>query len=115
MRVISNSLMTALVVIALFWGNCLSCPEVLLASSAGQPAHGCCHRSHQPAPKTTCQSQALQHFVQAAKADTPVTVVAVTIQTPADQPLPLQAAANLASAPEATPPDLVSLNSSLRI
>jgi len=115
MRVIANSLMTALVVMALFWGNCLSCPEVLFASAA-QPAHGCCHRSHQPASQTTtCQSQALQHFVQAAKADVQVQAVAITAPRLADPLLPLRAAPRFVSTPETAPPDLVSLNSAFRI
>jgi hypothetical protein len=50
--------MVALVVIAMFWGNCLSCP-VMTAGSA----HSCCHKP-QPA-SAKCHSQNLQHFVQA--------------------------------------------------
>jgi len=37
MRRVSSSLMTALIVAALFWGNCLSCPQMLLA--AATPLH----------------------------------------------------------------------------
>src|SRR5262249_23613020 len=31
MRTLSSSIMAALVVVALFWGNCFSCPQALLA------------------------------------------------------------------------------------
>ena len=90
MRVISNTVMAALVVAALFLGNCLSCPEVLLASQAQQPAHGCCHRGHQPASNPACQSQALQHFVQAEKAAPPVPAVATLVPMPSDVQLTLR-------------------------
>jgi hypothetical protein len=115
MRVISNTAMAALVVAALFLGNCLSCPEALLASQAQQPAHGCCHRGHQPASNTGCQSQALQHFVQPEKGAPPVPAVATLVPMPSDVRLSLPLATDLAGTPEATPPDLVSLHSSFRI
>jgi len=54
--------MAVLVVVALFWGNCFSCPQVLL--SAAQ--HKCCHRGK--APKSECNTQGLQNFVKAEKA-----------------------------------------------
>jgi hypothetical protein len=115
MRVISNSLMAALVVAALFLGNCFSCPQILAAMAAHTPAHGCCHhKSQQPAANTECQSQALQHFVQSGTTTAPAPALmavlavppAVMIFEPAFQP---------AAAPAATPPDLISLHSSFRI
>jgi hypothetical protein len=63
MRAVSNSVMAALVVAALFWGNCFSCPQVLLSLTSKQPAHGCCHRTKQ-APQD-CRTQVLQNFVKA--------------------------------------------------
>jgi hypothetical protein len=67
--------MAVLVVVALFWGNCFSCPQLLL--SAAQ--HKCCHRTK--APKSECNTQGLQNFVKAEKAapasSLPVTVAAV--------------------------------------
>ena len=62
MRAFYTSVMALLVVVALFWGNCYSCPQVLLAAAS----HGCCHRSK--APKTDCQTQGLRNFVKAEKA-----------------------------------------------
>jgi hypothetical protein len=53
--------MAALLVAALFWGNCLSCPQVLLTLAAHKAPHGCCHHS-QPAPGKACQVH-LRHFV----------------------------------------------------
>jgi hypothetical protein len=114
MRVFSNSVMTALVVLALFLGNCLSCPQILLSLSSHQPAHGCCPRSHQPVSKTTCQSQALQHYVQAEKEAPPAPAVIAMVRPPFDL-LPLQPATDFGGTPEISPPDLVSLNSSFRI
>jgi hypothetical protein len=62
-RKISNSAMAVLISVALFWGNCFSCPQVLLSLKAHQSAHGCCHKTKKTAQG--CTSQALQHFVKA--------------------------------------------------
>jgi hypothetical protein len=71
--------MAVLIVVALFWGNCFSCPQVLLAAQ-----HGCCHRNK--APKTECTSQGLQNFVKAEKAspDAVAPTVAAIIEPPAE-------------------------------
>ena len=61
MRALGTSMMALLVVAALFWGNCFSCPQVLLSASQ----HGCCHRTK--APKDDCKTQGLRNFVQAEK------------------------------------------------
>src|SRR5208283_5328197 len=62
MRRASNILMATLIVAALFFGNCLSCPQMLTALASQQPGHGCCH--HKTA-KIDCHSQLLSHFVKA--------------------------------------------------
>jgi len=54
--------MAALVVAALFWGNCFSCPQLLLALRSNQPAHGCCHRTKQVPQE--CRTQVFRHFVK---------------------------------------------------
>src|SRR5512140_1438356 len=113
MRTISNAVMAALVVTALFWGNCFSCPQLLLALTSHQPAHGCCHKTK---PTTeNCQTQALRHVVKAEAqvAATPVVpVVAVPVLTVA-----LPQGPSLASdiPVEHAPPDLLSLHSTFRI
>jgi hypothetical protein len=56
---VSTTIMAALVIVALFWGNCFSCPQALLALQS----HGCCHRT-KSAP-STCQSQGVKNFVKA--------------------------------------------------
>ena len=90
MRAFYTSVMALLVVAALFWGNCYSCPQVLLAAAS----HGCCHRSK--VPKTDCQTQGLRNFVKAEKA-APVSGMPVVVAGIAP---PVQAeAANLASVP----------------
>jgi hypothetical protein len=63
MKTVSSSLMGLLVVAALFFGNCFSCPQMLLAQQSHQPYHSCCHK---PKPAcTSCQAQGMQHFVKA--------------------------------------------------
>src|ERR1051326_7160694 len=82
MRALSNSIMAALVVAALFWGNCFSCPQVLLSLTSKQPAHGCCHRTKQPSKN--CGTQVLRNFV---KADPVVPAVALPVRAEAILPL----------------------------
>jgi hypothetical protein len=115
MRVLSNSLMAAVVVAALFLGNCLSCPQVLAAMAAHTPSHDCCHhKTHHSTVKTDCQSQALQHFMQSEKTASPAPAVMALVALPAPA-VSLQPSLEWSDAPAPTPPDLVSLNSSFRI
>jgi hypothetical protein len=102
MRFISNSIMAALVVAALFWGNCFSCPQALLAAQT----YPCCHRTK--APAADCQLQNLQHFVKAATGDQAAPVVAQfakpiapVILSHGDDSRPVTV--------QPTPPDLLSL------
>jgi len=107
MRTISNAMMAALVVAALFWGNCFSCPQMLLSLKSQGPAHGCCHRGKQTSGG--CSMQALQHFV---KADPGTHAPAVPIVASVAEPAPLIAAgADWSPAPvaHAPPGDLFSL------
>jgi hypothetical protein len=101
--------MAALVIAALFWGNCFSCPQMLLASRYG---HECCHHP-QPA-KAKCDSHALQAFEKsdAAPAAAPVSVI---VADPIPPPV-LTASSEPAPAPGLhVPPDLFSLHSTFRI
>jgi hypothetical protein len=101
--------MAALIVVALFWGNCLSCPQMLLNAAS----HNCCHRTKTAG--TNCQSQGLQHFLKAAP----------DVQTPAAPAVAPVAPAIAVSLPqgalvapvevEHAPPDLLSLHSVFRI
>ena len=63
MRIFSSTVMAVLMIAVLFWGNCFSCPQLLLA----QPAHPCC--PHTKSPAKGCTSQNLQHFVKADTGD----------------------------------------------
>jgi len=113
MRAVSSSVMAALVVVALFWGNCLSCPQMLLSLSTHQVGHSCCH--HKQTNKVQCQSQAVRHFVK-AEAGEHVPVLAVVDAVAVDQTAARPAAPRPAGVPvEYTPPDILSLQSSLRI
>jgi hypothetical protein len=105
--------MAVLVIAALFWGNCLSCPQVLQSLKQPGPAHGCCH--HSKSGSRECTTQSLRNFVKADPVahDAPVTA-------------PVEAAVQMAPVPVLTwtaapvpavhaPPDLLSLHASFRI
>lgn len=72
--------MAVLVVVALFWGNCFSCPQLLLSLDK----HGCCHRTK--APKGDCQSRELQTFVKAEKA-VPAAIAPVSAAVVVEPPI----------------------------
>jgi hypothetical protein len=101
--------MTALILVALFWGNCLSCPHMLLAATA----HSCCHRTKTAG--TSCQSQGLQHFLKAApETQTPAIAVVAALAPAIAASLP-QGALIAPVEVEHAPPDLLSLHSVFRI
>jgi hypothetical protein len=104
--------MAALIVVALFWGNCLSCPQMLLTAAAHQPAHNCCHKTKSAG--TTCPSQGLQHFLKAAL-DVQTPAVAVAAVEPAVAVCLPQGALVTPVEVEHAPPDLLALHSSFRI
>ena len=112
MRALSTSALAALIVVALFWGNCFSCPQLLLLVTQRAPAHGCCKR---PVPiDRTCQNYSLKNFVKADPAG--VTPPAVSAIAPAplfaatlpEQPTPVREVAY-------SPPDRQALHSTFRI
>jgi hypothetical protein len=104
MRAVFNSLMAALVVVALFWGNCFSCPQILLAAQK----HHCC--PHGKADPSECKTQGLRNFVKADKATPTVAapLAAVNIAPPPTTPR-LSATLVVPASPEYTPPDLLPL------
>ena len=113
MRALSTSALSVLVVLALFWGNCFSCPQLLLlVTQQHQAPHGCCKR---PVPvERTCQNLSLKNFVKAdpAKITPPAASVIAA--------LPLPAAAVPAEPSSTTeipysPPDRQALHSTFRI
>src|SRR5690348_11913495 len=111
MRTVSSSIMAALVVIALFWGYCFSCPQALLALKTQQPAHQCCHKNKTSAPG--CETQNLQQFVKAdVGVQTPVIAV-LAVVAPVAAPMVRGELHPLA--PSYSPPDLLSLQSILRV
>lgn len=75
-RTFSSALMVALVVVAMLWGNCLSCPEVRAVAGSNQSSHSCCHKPHPASAK--CQTEGLSHFVK-ADSGVPVAPVVVTL------------------------------------
>ena len=107
MRTVSSSIMAALVVVALFWGNCFSCPQLLLE----QNAHQCCHP--QKRAMSDCGTQNLQQFVKthaAAQAPAMPVMALSTVEAPA---LAVDTMAPVVV--EYPPPDFLSLHSVLRI
>ena len=106
-------MMAALIVVALLWGNCLSCPQMLLAAATNQPAHSCCHKTKSAG--TTCQSQGLQHFLKASPETQTLAVAVVAPVAPAIAvPLALGALVSPVEVVHA-PPDLLALHSAFRI
>jgi len=100
--------MMLLVVAALFFGNCFSCPQMLLSSQSHQPQHNCC-----PGPQpvsASCQAQGMQHFVKADSGAQPVIlpVAAELIEAPAPFVLP-NAPVIIPAAAEHAPPGILSL------
>lgn len=104
MRAVFNSLMAALIVVALFWGNCFSCPQILLAAQK----HHCC--PHGKADPSECKTQGLRNFVKAEKAapDALAPLATVAIAPPPVTPL-LGATLVVPTTPRYTPPDLLPL------
>jgi hypothetical protein len=104
MRPVFNSLMAALVVVALFWGNCFSCPQILLAAQK----HSCC--PHGKADPSECKTQGLRNFVKAEKSQqaVPAPVVTAVIAAPLTTAR-LSAPLVVPAPPEYTPPDLLPL------
>ena len=103
MRAAFNSLMVALVVTALFWGNCFSCPQILLAAQK----HHCC--PHGKADPTECKTQGLRNFVKAEQPPQiapPAVVAAIRPQMAA---LALSVPATVPVPAIYTPPDLLPL------
>jgi hypothetical protein len=104
MRAVCNSLMAVLVVVALFWGNCFSCPQILLAAQR----HSCC--PHGKADPGECQTQGLRNFV---KAEQTAQIMPASLAAPAiADPLPVARLSTplvVAAPPEYTPPDLLPL------
>lgn len=109
MRAVSSSIMAVLVVVALFWGNCYSCPQALLTLAAHQPAHRCCHPTK--APKD-CPAPTLHNYVKSATTHAPVLAPVATVVQPET---PVVRGEIAFSTADYSPPDLLSLNSSLRI
>ena len=106
-------MMAALIVVALFWGNCLSCPQMLLMVAAHQPAHNCCHKTKSAG--TTCQSQGLQHFLKTGPGvRTPAVAVVAAATAITAAALPQGAMAAPVEVVHA-PPDLLALHSAFRI
>lgn len=103
--------------LALFWGNCFSCPQVLISLATHKASHECCKRGQKPAMKT-CDTQGLRHFVKTDPADsaqpapdaTPLQAVAAPVAV-VSLVLPVAAATETVHAP----PDLLSLHSVFRI
>ena len=119
MRAVSNLVLAFLLLGALLWGNCLSCPQLLLSLASHSHSHGCCKPSgKQPATsRNDCQSFALKHFVRAdpaPKAQLQAAANAHFVTVDSIPPTPATPMASVLVLPY-SPPDLEVLNSSIRI
>jgi hypothetical protein len=104
MRALCNSLMAVLVVVALFWGNCFSCPQILLAAQR----HHCC--PHSKSGTSDCQTQGLRNFVKAEQiAQIAPAIVVRHASAIVFAPERLNAIVTVPTPPECTPPDLLPL------
>ena len=105
----SSWLMAALMVAALFWGNCLSCPKMLLAGS-----HSCCKHS-KPISGQRCDRH-LQQFVKSDSAPQTAAVPMVAALPVAVETAPPAVASEPRVAEySGSPPERIALISSLRI
>jgi hypothetical protein len=107
---ICGSFLAALIVVALFWGNCLSCPQMLLAREGG---HACCHRTKAPAGR--CQSQGLQSFVKAEAYQVEAPAVSTVAELGVAVSPALEPATNEPVPAVHAPPDPLPLLGALRI
>jgi hypothetical protein len=112
MRQVSNILMAALIVTALFCGNCLSCPQVLVAIAGQHTGHSCCHH---PSAKIDCHSQSLSHFVKAQGNPAPALAISGVLPAVAVATLVARPVIAPSRAADVAPPDLLSLHSLLRV
>src|SRR6266542_3222102 len=117
MRAVYSSFLAALVIVALFWGNCFSCPQLLITVQAKAGDHSCCKRStHQtqvPVSKD-CQTVGLKHFVKTDPAKAPqLHAAAVMLAAAAPAAVPAQVIAPALRFH--SPPDPLTQTSSLRI
>jgi len=111
MRTFSIPLMVLLVVAALFFGNCFSCPQMLLAWQSHGPLHNCCPHPRPQPVSAGCQTQGMQHFVKAgdsAAQPLMVPVAAELAEAPASSVLP-NAAFFVPAPAEHAPPGILSL------
>jgi hypothetical protein len=103
MRAAFNSLMAALVVTALFWGNCFSCPQILLAAQK----HHCC--PHDKADPTECKTQGLRNFVKAEQPPQIAPPAVVAVLRPHMVALPITVPATVTVPATYTPPESLPL------
>jgi len=95
--------MAALVITALFWGNCFSCPQILLAAQR----HHCC--PHGKADPTECKTQGLRNFVKAEQAAQIAPPAVVAVLQPHMVALPLIVPATVPAPAIYTPPNILPL------
>src|SRR5947209_4693762 len=107
MRAFCNTVLAVLVISALFWGNCFSCPQLLQAAK-----HACC--PHNGKTTAACQTQVLRNFVKAeTQAPAPPAAVEFAVTIPPAPAFEPQAAVPVSIGH--APPDPLTLHSSFRI
>ncbi len=100
-------------VVALFFGNCLTCPQMAASQSCCHPNQPCHHKQ---APSQVCEAESLHPFVKADIADHSVTLPLMSIAPVTPDPVSAAGPRDAAFASaEYAPPDLLCLHSSFRI
>ncbi|HZT33245.1 MAG TPA: hypothetical protein VFA33_25375 [Bryobacteraceae bacterium] len=114
MRTVSSVFLALLLLAALFWGNCFSCPQLFLYAASESSPHGCCHPKGSP-HRVDCQSLSLKNFVRADIAPELPSLAAwgPAIRTEISAPATAEPPALIL--PQASPPDLLVLLSVFRI
>jgi hypothetical protein len=112
MRAVTNSLLALLLLGALLWANCWSCPQLLLCQPDRDPSHECC--KHPAGSQKGCASFGLQHFVKTDPAPKAQLQAAGPIYLVSRESMPVLVWRVTAVTPY-SPPDLEVLNSSIRI
>ena len=123
LRAISNSALSLLAAITLFWGGCISCPQFFMFPTAEETEKSCCNkagnceRPEKTAPEKECKLMPLE--LQAfGSADVQLAAAGITTDVLPFAPIfrPAVRGMHFETEPvEHSPPDLTVLHSTLLI
>ncbi len=119
-RAVSSLVLSALMVLTLLWGGCISCPQFFMFPTAATGAKACCRKdgsckNQKPAPKTTakeCKRISLEPASAPIELAVDLPPSFAPLPTPA---LPLAVARTQAAPADDSPPDRLVLHSTFLI